>query len=173
VPNPDFTRSGAEVCAVLSTIGGVVASLTGVLIMQVSNPSPIPPKKTISEQIWSWVVVGWVAALLIGGGIGIVTASVPYHVWIADAFFFIAAGLFVSKFLTWEDAKQQEASAKRKISAVVGVCTLSVLVILVGGNHYLNRPLTKDTAVRLKVEENQLVSVFGKISVLVDALKGA
>jgi hypothetical protein len=29
------------------------------------------------------------------------------------------------------------------------------------------------TAVRLKVEENQLVSVFGKIGVVVDALKGA
>jgi DNA-binding NarL/FixJ family response regulator len=33
--------------------------------------------------------------------------------------------------------------------------------------------LLYSTAVRLEVEENQLVSVFGKISVLVDALKGA
>jgi hypothetical protein len=30
-----------------------------------------------------------------------------------------------------------------------------------------------DTAVRLKVEENQLVGIFGKIGVLVDGLKGA
>ena len=29
------------------------------------------------------------------------------------------------------------------------------------------------TAVRLKVEQNQLVGVFGEIGVLVDALKGA
>ena len=29
------------------------------------------------------------------------------------------------------------------------------------------------TAVRLKVEENQLVGVFGEIGVVVDALKGA
>jgi hypothetical protein len=31
----------------------------------------------------------------------------------------------------------------------------------------------KNTAVRLKVEQNQLVGVFGEIGVLVDALKGA
>ncbi len=33
--------------------------------------------------------------------------------------------------------------------------------------------LAEITAVRLKVEENQLVDVFGEIGVLVDGLKGA
>jgi hypothetical protein len=32
---------------------------------------------------------------------------------------------------------------------------------------------SNDTAVRLKVEENQLVGIFGEIGVLVDGLKGA
>jgi hypothetical protein len=34
-------------------------------------------------------------------------------------------------------------------------------------------PLKELTAVRLKVEENQLVGVFGKIGIQVNALKGA
>jgi hypothetical protein len=33
--------------------------------------------------------------------------------------------------------------------------------------------LARFTAVRLKVEENQLVGVFGEIGVVVDGLKGA
>jgi len=33
--------------------------------------------------------------------------------------------------------------------------------------------MVRDTAVRLKVEENQLVGVFGEIGVLIDGLKGA
>jgi hypothetical protein len=33
--------------------------------------------------------------------------------------------------------------------------------------------LSRITAVRLKVEENQLVGVFGEIGVVVDGLKGA
>jgi hypothetical protein len=33
--------------------------------------------------------------------------------------------------------------------------------------------LSEFTAVRLKVEENQLVGVFGEIGVVVDGLKGA
>ena len=69
------------------------------------------------------------------------TSSLPYHVWIADVFFVAASGLFASKFLTWEDARQQEARKKRAISALVVVCTLVVLAISVGGNHYLNRPI--------------------------------
>ena len=35
------------------------------------------------------------------------------------------------------------------------------------------RPIVTITAVRLKVEENQLVGVFGEIGVVVDGLKGA
>lgn len=34
-------------------------------------------------------------------------------------------------------------------------------------------PLVRHTAVRLKVEQNQLVEVFGKIGVRIDGLKGA
>jgi hypothetical protein len=33
--------------------------------------------------------------------------------------------------------------------------------------------LPSNTAVRLKVEQNQLVNVFGEIGVLIDGLKGA
>jgi hypothetical protein len=35
------------------------------------------------------------------------------------------------------------------------------------------RPITDNTTVRLKVEENQLVDVFGEIGFHVDGLKGA
>ena len=35
------------------------------------------------------------------------------------------------------------------------------------------KPVYGNTAVRLKIEENQLVSIFGEIGVLVDGLKDA
>ena len=35
------------------------------------------------------------------------------------------------------------------------------------------KPIAPATAVRLKLEQNQLVDVFGEIGVLVDALEGA
>jgi len=38
---------------------------------------------------------------------------------------------------------------------------------------FLFADITNSTAVRLKVEENQLVGIFGEIGVPVDGLKGA
>ncbi len=38
---------------------------------------------------------------------------------------------------------------------------------------FLDHRLPRITAVRLKVEQNQLVGVFGEIGILFDALKGA
>ena len=45
--------------------------------------------------------------------------------------------------------------------------------IVVAGGFFVFRDTCDLTAVRLKVEENQLVDVFGRIGVRVDGLKGA
>jgi hypothetical protein len=49
------------------------------------------------------------------------------------------------------------------------------LIVLMSAraDHFLLIRLTEFTAVRLKVEQNQLVDVFGEIGVLIDGLKGA
>jgi hypothetical protein len=44
---------------------------------------------------------------------------------------------------------------------------------LMSGFHTYVQQLVSNTAVRLKVEENQLVGIFGEIGVPVDGLKGA
>ena len=57
------------------------------------------------------------------------------------------------------------------LTAAIGKATL----YQIGGDTVLsdNNNNTNITAVRLKVEQNQLVGVFGEIGVLVDGLKGA
>jgi len=48
--------------------------------------------------------------------------------------------LLIWKFLTWEDARQQEVGARRKFYRDVWILTAIGLLCLVGANHYLNRP---------------------------------
>jgi|NGEPerStandDraft_6_1074524.scaffolds.fasta_scaffold08182_3 hypothetical protein len=113
-------------------------------LMGVYNPPPIPPpepKKTISQQILGWVVVGAIILFFLAGGLTFMTSGVPYHVLLADIFYCIAGVLFIWKFLTWEDAKQQDSHKRRDISAIAIGCTVVVLVVAVGGNHYLNRTI--------------------------------
>jgi len=58
--------------------------------------------------------------------------------------------------------------------AVLRAATLSVAETLHYRTlNYLTICLFAVTTVRLKVEENQLVGIFGEIGVLVDGLKGA
>jgi hypothetical protein len=90
---------------------------------------------SIVSKLWSWTVVGTVVVLLIGGGVNFTTSG---HPWIADWFYAAGAALFLAKFLTWEEAKQQDAKKRRKF-VLIGVVLTTVLVLGAAfGNHRIN-----------------------------------
>ncbi len=61
------------------------------------------------------------------------------HPWLADVFFLSCGNLFLAKFLTWEEARQQDAPKRRNSYALAIGSTLLVLVIAIAGNHWINR----------------------------------
>jgi hypothetical protein len=87
------------------------------------------------EILWNWVVVGAIVLLLAGGGISFMTS--PYTL-VADGFFAASAILFLSKFVTWEEAHAQVGGRSKAISIGVAI-TLILLIIAIGGNHLLHR----------------------------------
>lgn len=86
-------------------------------------------------MVWSWGVVGTVVGFFLGGGVTFMTTSLP---WIADIFYITGAGLFLIKFLTWEEVEKQGLD----ISTYVIVGTILVTALVIWGNHYLNPPRT-------------------------------
>jgi hypothetical protein len=56
--------------------------------------------------------VGWIVALALGGGISFMTSE---HPWVADGFYAGGTLLFLIKFWTWEDARQQPRAPKQTI----------------------------------------------------------
>jgi len=95
-----------------------------------------PIKKTVAQQLWGWVVVGAIVLFVLGGGLTFMTTD---HPWIADAFYVSSAVLFVIKFLTWEDARQQDKQRRRRTFLIAVASTVLVLGGAIAGNHYLNR----------------------------------
>ena len=64
------------------------------------------------------------------------------HPWLADVFYLIGGILFLAKFLTWEETRQQD-KPKRQRSQVVAIgSTFLVLGVAIAGNHLIN-PLRK------------------------------
>src|ERR1017187_5148616 len=87
------------------------------------------------EKLWSWSAVGGVVLCIVSGGFSFMTSS---HPLIADGSYIAAAVLFLSKFVTWEETRQQDDGARLKV-VVGGVgITLAVLSASIFGNHRLN-----------------------------------
>ncbi len=105
-----------------------------VIVVQTRNP--------IGPQIWSWVVVGAVVVLGLGTGVAFTTSG---HPWIADACYVFSAALFVARFFTWEDIRQQELTRRRRANSLAAGAATIILALIIAGNHYLN-PSAKSVA---------------------------
>src|ERR1035441_3755475 len=89
---------------------------------------------SIRRQIWSWPTVGAFVLFLQGGGIAFMTSS---YTLLADAFFITGSILLLTKFLTWEDTRNQ-AATRLRLSITGAIVILVVTCGAVAGNHYLN-----------------------------------
>lgn len=72
----------------------------------------------------------------VGTGVAFTTSG---HPWIADAFYVCSAVLFVTKFLTWEDIRQQEPKRRRRANSLALAISVVVLAFAIAGNHHLNQ----------------------------------
>jgi hypothetical protein len=97
------------------------------------------PRKDIWEQVWSWVVVGAVVLFVLAGGIAFMTSA---HPWVADGFFLVGTLLFLAKFWTWEDAKEQPPRKKWPLLGLVTLGSLAILLTACLWNHKINTALS-------------------------------
>ena len=111
------------------------------------------PKKSLWQQAWSWVVVGAIIFFLLGGGLTFMTSS---HPLIADAFYLASGALFTVKFLTWEDARQQERNRRRLICAFVIIAAIIVVTGAVEMNHWINKGVPTTAANDITAESKAI-----------------
>jgi acyl carrier protein len=102
-------------------------------ILSASKPSI---ERTIWAQIWSWSVVGVIVPFALAGGIAFMTSE---HPWAADGFYAGGIVLFLIKFWTWEDARQQPRAPKQALHVGVTLLALIVVGLAVLWNHTINR----------------------------------
>lgn len=102
-------------------------------ILSASEPSI---ERTIWAQIWSWSVVGVIVPFALAGGIAFMTSE---HPWAADVFYVGGTVLFLIKFWTWEDARQQPGAPKQVLQVGVTLLALIFVVVAVLWNHTINR----------------------------------
>jgi hypothetical protein len=95
----------------------------------------IQTRTSIRDKILSWSVVGAVIFLLLGTAIAFTTSNHPH---LGDFFYVLSGAIFLSKFLTWEDARQEAASKRRIIYAIAITLTLLFLSVVIAGNHRIN-----------------------------------
>lgn len=93
-------------------------------------------KKTIWAQIWSWSVVGVIVPFALAGGIAFMTSE---HPWAADGFYVGGTLLFLIKFWTWEEARQQPRAPKQVFQVGITLLALIVVGLAVLWNHTINR----------------------------------
>src|SRR5580704_5899659 len=89
------------------------------------------------KQIWSWPVVAVVVSLLIGGGLTFMTSN---HPWLADVFYLAGGILLITKFLTWEVARELDRPKRYKSYVLVIGLSLVVLCTAIWGDHRLSAP---------------------------------
>lgn len=82
-----------------------------------------PPGNFLWTHLWSWAVVGTIAAFLGGTWIAFLTSSHPY---IADVFCISAAALVTAKFWTWDIARQETRA--RPVPVIVSVILTALAV---------------------------------------------
>ena len=117
------------------------------------------PASSVWNKAWSWVVVGTVVSLIIALAVTFMTSS---HVWLGDIFFLLAGTLFLAKFFTWEDARQQSPAIRRRLSLIGLLTTVTLTIVALVGNHYLNRAkeLTLDRSESRVVTNTELATVL-------------
>jgi thioredoxin 1 len=103
-----------------------------------SNHSASEPsiKKSVWAQMWSWSVVGVVVPFALAGGIAFMTSD---HRSAADGFYIAGVALFLIKFWTWEDARQQLRAQKQALQVGVTMLALIVATLAILWNHSINR----------------------------------
>lgn len=82
-----------------------------------------PPGNFLWTHLWSWAVVGTIAAFLGGTWIAFLTSSHPY---IADVFCISAAALVTAKFWTWDIARRETKTRPTLVIIVVFLTALAV-----------------------------------------------
>ena len=105
----------------------------GNYLNSISEPSI---KRTIWAQMWSWSVVGSIVLFALAGGIAFMTSE---HPWAADGFYTAGTALFLIKFWTWEDARQQPRAKKQALQAGVTLLALIAAALALLWNHTINR----------------------------------
>lgn len=94
-----------------------------------------PNKKTILAQMWSWGAVGALVLFALAGGITFMTSG---HPWAADGFYVTGTALFLIKFWTWEDTRQQPAARKWLLQVGLTMALLIVATLAITWNHAIN-----------------------------------
>jgi hypothetical protein len=108
-------------------------------------------KNKIWKLAWSWTVVGGALFFIWGGALTFMTSS---HPLLADLFYLVGSSLFLLKFLTWEEHKNQPTATRRKWS-IIGVTVTALLTFLaILGTHKLNVPVVKTEAVQTSQEKD-------------------
>lgn len=102
---------------------------------KITSNSDSPIKKTAWAQMWSWGVVGVIVPFVLAGGISF-TASRDLRA--ADVFYVVGTVLFLIKFLTWEETRQQPPR-KWLLQAFVTLMSLMLACAALFRNHAMNR----------------------------------
>ncbi len=103
---------------------------------QTSDPSSsLPQKKKLSKFMWSWPVVGGVFFFVWSGAVTFMTSGHPI---LADICYVIGEFLFLLKFLTWEEHKNQIPAKRGAVLAAGFLGTFFLTAFAMWGNHRLN-----------------------------------
>jgi hypothetical protein len=113
--------------------------------------------RTLGQFAWSWVVVAFFLAIIVGGGLTFMTSGHPY---IADSFFLIGAFLFLLKFFTWELPRQY--AKKNLIFTIITSIIILFTVVAICGNHYLNSK--RSSILILSLKSFIIVDTKGQLS---------
>jgi acyl carrier protein len=91
---------------------------------------------TIGKKICSWVVVSVFVVLALGFWGTFLTSG---HPWAADVFFVVGAVIFLAKFLTWEDARQQPGVSKKLLFGGITILVLIFTLLALRWDHTINQ----------------------------------
>jgi acyl carrier protein len=113
------------------------------------------PAQTIWAQVWSWGVVSVVAPFALAAGIAFMTSG---HLWATDGCYAVGVALFLIKFCTWEETKQQPPA--RKWTLQIGVTLLSLIAAALAllWNHSINGAASKNFSPAPKIETTQVTA---------------
>ena len=106
------------------------------------STSERPPQETIWTKMWSWGVAGSIVLFALAGGIAFMTSG---HPWAADGFYVLGAALFLIKFWTWEETRQQPPARKRALQAGVTLLSLTIAMLALLWNHTINQAVPESS----------------------------